>query len=176
MTTSPLEALQHQCLALIESSLKTASGVTGKVLRDDESYRRLVIDPAWELVPLPVKILGRKRLCWDAIFLALREEAFQVKGESVSLLEPDERRSDGRRSQPHQDQEKAMAKNKDDAKAEGFKRGLDGKVGSAGMMEGWTDDRAAGEARTQGYAEGKRKRSRNAAEKRVVDERTKDGK
>lgn len=60
-----------------------------------------------------------------------------------------------------------MAKNKDTAKAEGFKRGLAGKVGTAGMMQGWTDDKAAGEARTQGYAEGKRKRSRLAAEKRA---------
>jgi hypothetical protein len=67
--------------------------------------------------------------------------------------------------------ESAMAKNKDDAKAEGFKRGLQGKVSSAGMMQGWSDDKAAGEARTQGYAEGKRKRSRLAAEKRASDKK-----
>lgn len=59
-----------------------------------------------------------------------------------------------------------MAKNKDEAKAEGFKRGLEGKVGTAGLTEGWTDDEAAGNARTQGYMEGKRKRSRIAAEKK----------
>jgi hypothetical protein len=58
-----------------------------------------------------------------------------------------------------------MAKNKDEAKAEGFKRGLDGKVGSAGVTQGWYDDKAAGTARTEGYVEGKRKRSRVAAEK-----------
>lgn len=57
-----------------------------------------------------------------------------------------------------------MAKDKDEAKAEGFKRGLEGKVGTTGMMQGWTDDKAAGIARTQGYTEGKRKRSRIAAE------------
>jgi hypothetical protein len=56
-----------------------------------------------------------------------------------------------------------MAKNKDDAKAEGFKRGLDGKVGNAGMTQGWTDDKAAGTARAQGYADGKRKRSQMGA-------------
>jgi len=58
-----------------------------------------------------------------------------------------------------------MAKNKDDAKAEGFERGLKGKVGTAGLTEGWSDDKAAGTARTQGYMEGKRKRSRIEAEK-----------
>jgi hypothetical protein len=60
-----------------------------------------------------------------------------------------------------------MAKNKDEAKAEGYKRGLEGKVGTSGMTQGWTDDKAAGEARTQGYMEGVRKRSRLAAEKRA---------
>jgi hypothetical protein len=64
-----------------------------------------------------------------------------------------------------------MAKNKDDARAEGFKRGLEGKVGTTGMMEGWTDDKAAGTARVAGYAEGKRKRRRNAAEKRSRDKK-----
>ena len=60
-----------------------------------------------------------------------------------------------------------MAKNKDDAKAEGFKRGLDGKTGNAGMTQGWTDDKAAGTARAQGFAEGKRKRAQiSAAEAR----------
>jgi hypothetical protein len=62
-----------------------------------------------------------------------------------------------------------MAKNKDKAKAEGFKRGLAGKVGSAGMLQGWTDDKAAGTARGEGYAAGKRKRRRDAAEKAASD-------
>jgi hypothetical protein len=64
-----------------------------------------------------------------------------------------------------------MAKNKDEAKAEGFKRGLEGKVGTAGLTEGWADDEAAGNARTQGYMEGKRKRSRIATEKRKSDKK-----
>jgi hypothetical protein len=64
-----------------------------------------------------------------------------------------------------------MAKNKDDAKAEGFKRGLQGKQGTTGMTQGWTDDKAAGEARTQGYADGRRKRSQLEAEKRVSDKK-----
>lgn len=60
-----------------------------------------------------------------------------------------------------------MAKDKDEARAEGFKRGLAGKAGTAGLTQGWTDDKAAGNARTQGYTEGTRKRSRIEAEKRA---------
>jgi len=70
-----------------------------------------------------------------------------------------------------QDEENEMAKDKDDAKAEGFKRGLAGKADSAGITQGWTDDKAAGLARSQGYVEGKRKRSRNEAEKRARDKK-----
>ena len=62
-----------------------------------------------------------------------------------------------------------MAKNKDEAKTEGFKRGLEGKVGNAGFMQGWSDDQAAGNARTQGYMEGKRKRSQLEAQKAARD-------
>lgn len=61
-----------------------------------------------------------------------------------------------------------MAKNKDDAKAEGYERGLKGKQGTTGPFEGWTDDKAAGEARTQGYSEGKRQRQRLGVESRKV--------
>jgi len=64
-----------------------------------------------------------------------------------------------------------MAKNKDKAKAEGFKRGLAGKVGTAGLTQGWIDDKAAGAARAQGYEEGKRKRSRNKAEQTARDKK-----
>lgn len=70
-----------------------------------------------------------------------------------------------------QDRENAMAKNKDEARAECFKRGLDGKVDAAGITQGWTDDKAAGTARNEGYVEGKRKRSRLEAAKRARDKK-----
>ena len=64
-----------------------------------------------------------------------------------------------------------MAKNKDDARAEGFKRGLAGKDDAAGVTQGWTDDKAAGTARSEGWVEGKRKRSRNEAEKKAKEKK-----
>lgn len=59
-----------------------------------------------------------------------------------------------------------MAKKKDDdARAQGFKRGLKGKRDSAGMTEGWTDDKTSGIARNEGWVAGKRKRTQVEAEK-----------
>ena len=57
-----------------------------------------------------------------------------------------------------------VAKNKDEAKAEGFKRGLAGKKGTAGLTQGWSDDKVANNARSQGYMEGKRKRSQKESD------------
>ncbi len=57
-----------------------------------------------------------------------------------------------------------MPKNKDDARDEGFKRGLKGKRDAAGLAQGWTDDKASGVARSEGWMAGKRKRSQLAAE------------
>ena len=57
-----------------------------------------------------------------------------------------------------------MPKDKDDARDEGFKRGLKGKRDAAGLTQGWTDDKASGVARSEGWMAGKRKRSQIAAE------------
>ena len=69
-----------------------------------------------------------------------------------------------------------MAKSKEVAKAEGFKRGLAGKVGASGLIQAWNDDEAASTARNQGYVEGKRKRSRLKAEEAAEDKRLARGK
>ena len=62
-----------------------------------------------------------------------------------------------------------MAKNKDDARAEGFKRGLTGKSSAAGVLQGWTDNKGSLNARNEGYMAGNRKRSQNEAEKKARD-------
>lgn len=61
-----------------------------------------------------------------------------------------------------------MPKNKK-ARDQGFARGLKGKRDAAGVTQGWTDDKASGIARNEGWVAGKRKRSQNeaAAEKKA---------
>ena len=57
-----------------------------------------------------------------------------------------------------------MPKDKDEARAEGYKRGLAGKRDAAGLTQGWSDDKVSGVARSEGWVAGKRKRSQNEAE------------
>jgi hypothetical protein len=66
-----------------------------------------------------------------------------------------------------------MAKDKDAARAEGFARGLKGKSDAAGITQGWTDDKASGVARTEGWVAGKRKRSQLEAEAQAEKRRAK---
>ena len=56
-----------------------------------------------------------------------------------------------------------MAQDNDEARAAGFKRGLEGKKTAAGLTQGWHDDKVSGPIRTEGFIEGKRKRARTQA-------------
>jgi hypothetical protein len=56
-------------------------------------------------------------------------------------------------------------KKEDDARTQGFKRGLKGKRDAAGVTQGWTDDKASSVARSEGWVAGKRKRVQLEAEK-----------
>jgi hypothetical protein len=54
-----------------------------------------------------------------------------------------------------------MSKDKDDdARAEGFKRGLKGKNDAAGVTQGWTDDKASSIARNEGWVAGGREKAK----------------
>jgi hypothetical protein len=58
-----------------------------------------------------------------------------------------------------------MSTNKDHAKTEAYKRGLEGKLGSANGFQVWGDDKEDRAARREGYEEGKRDRARIKAER-----------
>ncbi|MFM7118057.1 MAG: hypothetical protein ACKO0N_15640, partial [Planctomycetota bacterium] len=44
-----------------------------------------VVDPAWEMLPMPIRLLGRERLRWDSIFDSARAKVFVVDGESATV-------------------------------------------------------------------------------------------
>jgi hypothetical protein len=47
----------------------------------------------------------------------------------------------------------------ENARAQGFQRGLKGKTDAAGVTQGWTDDEKSSVARSEGWVAGKRKRA-----------------
>lgn len=72
-------------MGLIEKVLRSIVGQAAGLLLDDDRYRACVIDPAWEMMPSPVRLIGRNRLRWDEMFLAIRDEVFEVDGATVVL-------------------------------------------------------------------------------------------
>jgi hypothetical protein len=54
-------------------------------IADDTKYKANVVDPAWEMLPMPVRLLGRERLRWDSIFDSARAKVFVVDGDSVAV-------------------------------------------------------------------------------------------
>ena len=84
------QSVRDACEALVARVAAKLSGAAADTLTDDAKYRERVIDPAWGLLPLPVRLVGRRRLRWDELFLALRAEAFVVRDGRVAL------RDDGR--------------------------------------------------------------------------------
>ncbi len=77
------------CDTVMKYATKAAeSGST--FISDDTKYRAHVIEPAWDLLPMPVRLIGRERLYWDAMFNKARASLFVINGDSVSL-HPDAR-------------------------------------------------------------------------------------
>lgn len=53
-------------------------------IADDEKYKTHV-DRLWKMLPLPVRLLGRKRLRWDAFLFDLRDTIFLIEGEDIRV-------------------------------------------------------------------------------------------
>jgi hypothetical protein len=88
MADSLQEMYQLHGLPVISAALKQVEGKSPGVLIDAEQYRRLIINPAWEELPAPLRMLGRKRLRWEELFFNLRTEVFDA-GQGRVRLRPD---------------------------------------------------------------------------------------
>ncbi len=72
----------------VETSLRRVAGRPLATVTQDVPYWQEVIQPAWLQLSLPIRMLGRQKLRWDQFFLALRDEVYDLSGESV-ILRPD---------------------------------------------------------------------------------------
>lgn len=70
---------------IIKTCLGNVKIKGSNVIADDAKYKQFVVDPAWEILPFAIKLIGRERLKWDRIFSILRNEAFVVDGDNVTV-------------------------------------------------------------------------------------------
>ena len=72
-------------LKLINAFMQTVVGKPRKVVVDENQYHQHVIDPSWEALPQPMRMLGRSRLRWDEFLLALRTDIFLAVQDKLAL-------------------------------------------------------------------------------------------
>ncbi len=70
---------------VILAALREAVGQPPGFLVDEARFRETVIDPAWEQLPVALRLMGRQRLHWDEILLGLRPEVFDITSGKVRL-------------------------------------------------------------------------------------------
>jgi molecular chaperone DnaK len=88
MAANLWDHFQQSANPIIVSALQHLQGRPPSILLDEPGYRKQVIDAAWNEVPLPLRMIGRKRLHWDELFLELRKEVFDI-GSGTLRLVPD---------------------------------------------------------------------------------------
>lgn len=54
-------------------------------ITDDQKYQQHVIDRLWDLLPPPLRLLGRDRTGWDSKLFGLRGKVFLIEGENVKV-------------------------------------------------------------------------------------------
>jgi hypothetical protein len=62
-----------------------AAALGAVVLNDDARFKAAVNDTLWTLLPLPLRLIGRERLRWDAVLYGLKGQLFVLDGEQVRV-------------------------------------------------------------------------------------------
>lgn len=77
--------LTAHAVPLVSKLLQTLSGKTADYLLEDARYEKQVIAPAWALMPLPIRMIGRDRLRWNVFFHMIRQELFEVHDGKIHI-------------------------------------------------------------------------------------------
>jgi molecular chaperone DnaK len=86
MAFSLADYFQKQGLRVVEAALKAVDGKPSPYVRDEHHFRMHVIQPTWRALPLGVRMLLKRQADrWDALFLNLRSEVYDVSGAAVTL-------------------------------------------------------------------------------------------
>jgi molecular chaperone DnaK len=73
------------CLKFVLAGLQSAVGKPKTVITDVTQYQNLLVDPVWNMLPLPIRLMGRPRLRWDEFFTQLRPEVFLAPEGRIAL-------------------------------------------------------------------------------------------
>jgi hypothetical protein len=79
------DAVSNKLASILKTQLQALKKIGTETLQDEQKYKACVVDPLWEALPLPVRLLGRDRLRWDTICNALKTTIFIVDKNEVRI-------------------------------------------------------------------------------------------
>src|SRR6266481_2317151 len=86
MPFSLADYFQKQGLRVVEAALRAVDGKPSSYVRDEHHYRMQVIQPTWRALPLGVRMLLKREVeRFDELLLSLRDEVFDLSGQSVEM-------------------------------------------------------------------------------------------
>ena len=79
MATPLNDYLSRHAPRLIEVSLRRVEGKPASFVTQDDQYRQLVMQPGWESLPQPIRVLlKRQHTGWEEMYFALRERVYDL--------------------------------------------------------------------------------------------------
>src|SRR5262245_56440545 len=82
------EIYRHFCLHTIQVGLQWIVGKPTSSITDLAQFKSQLVDPTWNVLPVPIRLLGRPKVRWDEFFGHLRTEVF-IGQEGKIALRPD---------------------------------------------------------------------------------------
>src|SRR5262245_4892734 len=73
------------CLKFVLAGLQSAVGKPKTVITDLTQYQNQLVDPIWNMLPLPIRLMGRPKLRWDDFFTQVRPEVFKAPEGRIEL-------------------------------------------------------------------------------------------
>ena len=70
---------------IIGNHLPTMVGQPSSSLADAKTFRERVVEPSWNELPLPLRMLGRERLNWDQFLGDIRDAAYDASGAKIAF-------------------------------------------------------------------------------------------
>ena len=80
-----LEIYRQYCLKFILTGLQSVAGKPKTVVTDLTQYQNQLVYPIWNMLPLPIRLMGRPKLRWDEFFTNLRPEIFLAPDGRIAL-------------------------------------------------------------------------------------------
>lgn len=79
------QLLRKYGVKFLQGAVQQLHGKPAAMLRDDAKYRDALVQEAWKLAPLQMRMLDPGPLNWDGFCLALRDRAFDASGPAAKL-------------------------------------------------------------------------------------------